>query len=53
MNTETNIPNTILKNKEFILLVLNIIIDARIVINPYKKGEEKSLSKCIMTSLEE
>ena len=41
------------KNKEFILLVLNIIIDARIVINPYKNGEEISLSKCIMTSLEE
>ena len=53
MNTETNIPKTMLKNKEFILLVLNMIIDASNVINPYKKGDEKIFSKCIIISLEE
>ena len=44
---------TMVKNKEFILLVLNIIIDASSVINPYKKGDERIFSKCIIISLEE
>ena len=30
-----------------------MITDASNVINPYKIGEEKSLSKCIVTSLDE